>query len=425
MDQKELFFNESRLNFFGPLTGKYREVAISCLRNLYLRLNGPEADYSYHLTKKDIINIFVESVRNTPLMDDENDVEDAVMSNQERAGWMLRRFKDTGWIEEYMDSGKMQSAYRFTSSGRQFSVPFAHSSSEIITNTQHTRSTLAHLNIFKDQLNTGNVSADDLMIATKLSGEIIGDFNEIIEEIVEQRRDLISSVDREIQAAKEIGDNFFEFMEKRIIPDITIRFSQDSVERYKKDILDHLDNIRNQKDEVKAKIEHHLRKYNPNLLNPNRPSILIWALDRIEHRLTAACDVKMPELRTQTDSFIKRAQVLITHLASLNFGETESVSIFSLVKQLSNLSKNEIHSIMNDNRSRHLKLIVEMVNPEKVKPPKERHNREINTLLEEPSQTTTEEMRRAYIRQELSISFFDPCSHPPQQLARRIRGERA
>jgi len=89
---------------------------------------------------------------------------------------------------------------------------------------------LSHLQSFVTKLQTGTVSVGDLMIAAKLSGEIIGDFNEIIEEIVEQRRALIASVNREIQAAKQAGDNFFEFMEKRFMPDMFVRFSRDSVE---------------------------------------------------------------------------------------------------------------------------------------------------------------------------------------------------
>jgi hypothetical protein len=69
---------------------------------------------------------------------------------------------------------------------------------------------LSHLQSFVTKLQSGAVSVGDVMIAAKLSGEIIGDFNEIIEEIVEQRRALIASVNREIQAAKQAGDNFFE-----------------------------------------------------------------------------------------------------------------------------------------------------------------------------------------------------------------------
>ncbi len=379
---------------------------MSCIRNLYLRLNGPEADYSYHLTRADVMDIFVAGVRSAPALDD--DAPGAVetkMSVQDRAAWMLKKLSDAGWIEAYLDSGTMQTAYRFTAQGRQFAAPFAQRHTEIITNTQHTRSTLSHLQSFVTKMQAGAISVGDLMIAAKLSGEIISDFNEIIEEIVEQRRALIASVNREIQAAKQAGDNFFEFMEKRFIPDMFVRFNQDSVERYRNEILDLLDTIRGQSDTVKVAIEKDLRSNYPHLLKADRPSILIWALDLIEQRLTAACEVKIPELRAQTENFIRRARVLINHLASLAFGEIETDSVFSLVKRLSTFDAGDVGAILEDERSRLPRIHIGLVNPGKVKLPGKRVPRQIHTLLEKEARVQPEEQRLAYIRKELALAF--------------------
>ena len=406
MENPELFFKDRTIHFFGPLTGRFREMAVACIRNLYLRLNGPEADYSYHLTRKDVIDIFASSIRSAPALDDETPVSaEAKMSFQDRAVWMLKKLTNAGWIEAYMDSGNMQTAYRFTAHGRQFAAPFAQRHSEIITNTQHTRSTLSHLQSFVTKLHAEVISVGDLMIAAKLSGEIIGDFNEIIEEIVEQRRALIASVNREIQAAKQAGDNFFEFMEKRFVPDMSVRFSRDSVERYRNEILDLLDAIRSKSDDTKAAIEKELRIYYPHLLKADRPSILIWVLDLIEQRLTAACEVKIPELRAQTENFIRRARVLINHLASLAFGEIDTDSVFSLVKRLSGLEEADVWAILEDERSRPARIAIGMVNPGKVKLPGKRVKRHIRTLLEKDAHARPEAQRQAYIRQELALAF--------------------
>lgn len=401
-----MFFKDRTFHFFGPLTGRYREMAVSCIRNLYLRLNGPEADYSYHLTRVDVLDIFVSGIRSAPALDDDTPAAaEAKMSIADRAAWMLKKLVDAGWIEAYMDSGTMQTAYRFTAQGRQFAAPFAQRHSEIITNTQHTRSTLSHLQSFVTKLQADGLSVGDLMIAAKLSGEIIGDFNEIIEEIVEQRRALIASVSREIQAAKQAGDNFFEFMEKRFIPDMCVRFSRDSVERYRNEILDLLDAIRGQSDPTKAAIEKELRNSYPHLLRDGRPSILIWVLDLIEQRLTAACEVKIPELRAQTENFIRRAQVLINHLASLAFGEIDTDSVFSLVKRLSGFDAAEVQTILADERSRPARIAIGLVNPGKVKLPGKRVARQIHTLMEKDAHIRPEEERQAYIRQELALAF--------------------
>jgi len=406
MDIQQIFFKDKTFHFFSPLTGRYREMAVSCIRNLYLRLNGPEADYSYHLTRADVLDIFASSIRSAPALDDEMPVPvEAGVPPHERAAWMLKKLIQAGWIEAYMDSGTMQTAYRFTASGRQFAAPFAQRHSEIITNTQHTRSTLSHLQSFVTKMQAETISAGDLMIAAKLSGEIISDFNEIIEEIVEQRRALIASVNREIEAAKQAGDNFFEFMEKRFVPDMFVRFSRDSVERYRNEILDLLDTIRGQSDGAKAAIEKELRLYYPHLLKPGRASILMWVLDLIEQRLTAACEVKIPELRAQTENFIRRARVLINHLASLAFGEIDTGSVFSLIKRLSGLDAAEVQAILEDERSRPARIAIGLVNPAKVKLQGKRVPRHIHTLLEKEAHILPQARREAFIRQELALAF--------------------
>lgn len=406
MDNRKSFFSGRNINFFGPLTGRFREMAVACIRDLYLRLNGPEADYSYHLTRANVLDIFVSSIRVSPTLDDESPVgAQTNLSIDDRASWMLKKLTDAGWIEAYMDSGTMQTAYRFTASGRQFAAPFAQRHSEIITNTQHTRSTLSHLQSFVTKIRAGTISVGDLMIAAKLSGEIISDFNEIIEEIVEQRRALIASVNREIQAAKQAGDSFFEFMEKRFMPDMFVRFSRDSVERYRNEILDLLDQIRGQADDTKATIEKELRLYYPHLLKTDRPAILIWVLDLIEQRLTAACEVKIPELRAQTENFIRRAQVLINHLASLAFGEIATDSVFSLVKRLSGLAEADVRAVLEDDRSRLSRIGIRMVNPGRVKLPGRREQRHIRTCLEKNAHARPEELLQAHIRHELALAF--------------------
>ncbi len=425
MNRSELFYVGRRRDFFSPLTGKYREVVAACIRTLFRRLNGPEADYSYHVTRRDLIDIFAESVRTVPVLEgSENEAPESRMSAEERAAWVLRRLKETGWIEEYMDAGTMQTAYRFSAVGRQFAEPFAQHQSEIITNTQHTRSTLAHLQRFFAGLNQHPLPVNDLMIAAKLSGEIISDFNVIIEEIVEQRRDLIASVNQEIQTAKAAGENFFEFMEKRFVPDMTVRFSQDSVERYKNEILDILDDIRRQPDSLKAELEMELRRFFPNLLRPDRPSILLWALELIEHRLIAACEVKIPELRTQTENFIRRAQMLIDHLASLAFGEIEKHSVFALVQRLSRLDPETLQKVLSEDCSRLPRLTVKMVNPAKVVPPKERNRREIQTTLlqEKPAPTTA--FGQARIRQQLAMAFRIEAASVSDYVVRQLAGGR-
>jgi len=61
-----MFFSEQRIHFFKPLTGKYREQVVECLRLFYLRLYSAEADYGQSLKRKQLIEIFEEALVRTP-----------------------------------------------------------------------------------------------------------------------------------------------------------------------------------------------------------------------------------------------------------------------------------------------------------------------------------------------------------------------
>ena len=54
-----MFFEQNRVQFFRPLTSKYREQIIECLRELYRRLyTSSSADYGHALSRDDVIETF-------------------------------------------------------------------------------------------------------------------------------------------------------------------------------------------------------------------------------------------------------------------------------------------------------------------------------------------------------------------------------
>jgi len=417
------FFTGARSAFFVPLTGRYREITVNCIRSLYLRLNGPEADYSYNLNRGDILDIFVQCIREKPvLLEAQNaDAEDQELSAEAEATRAAssdsinparlardtyNKLKRCGWLEEYMDPGMMETAVRFSASGRQFAQPFAQQTNEIITNTQHTRSTLSHLRSFIDRIEQRNeISIADLMIATKQAFEIIADFNDLIEALVEKRRELMASVNREIQEAKQAGESFFEFMEKRFMPDIRFRFSADSVERYRHEIIDAVDKIRDLNKDAKIAIEKELRQAHPTLLTPERPLLLSWALDQIEHHVNMACDVKLPELRGETENFVRRAQALITHIASLSLGESDSESIFSIASRLAELNHIDVAAVFDHDQARFALMNVGLYNPGKIQPPMTAKRELMDTAFDEVINMDADARRQAYIRSQLERVF--------------------
>jgi len=434
------FFTASRSAFFVPLTGKYREITVNCIRSLYLRLNGPEADYSYNLNRKDILDIFVQCIREKPVLLDTQSADDESGENEDATAILLResnesidpakmardtysKLKRCGWLEEYMDPGMMETAVRFSASGRQFAQPFAQQHNEIITNTQHTRSTLSHLRTFIDRVeNRNEISAADLMIATKQAFEIIADFNDLIEALVEKRRELMASVNREIQEAKHAGESFFEFMEKRFMPDIRFRFSADSVERYRHEILDAIDKIRSLKKEAQIATEKELRQAHPTLLTAERPVLLTWALDQIEHHVSMACDVKLPELRAETENFVRRAQALITHIASLSLGESDSESIFSIAARLAELNNVDTKAVFEHPKARFSKLEVGLYNPGKIQAPLFSKKELMDTAFDEVVTMDPEARRQAYIRTHLERVFAVESAKISDYVVKQLAG---
>lgn len=49
--KRAMFFSDERAQFFKPLTGKYREQVVECLRLLHERPYSTQADYSESLKR--------------------------------------------------------------------------------------------------------------------------------------------------------------------------------------------------------------------------------------------------------------------------------------------------------------------------------------------------------------------------------------
>ena len=98
-----MFFFENRTHFFKPLTGKYREVSVECLRLLYQRLYTDLTDFGHVRNRDQIIDIFVEAITRAPLLDgDAADAEDEgrFKNQREFARYILNSLLEYGWIDK-------------------------------------------------------------------------------------------------------------------------------------------------------------------------------------------------------------------------------------------------------------------------------------------------------------------------------------
>ena len=307
-----MLFVESRTHFFRPLNGKYRAQVADCLSVFYERLYGAFADYSRSFTRDQVIEIFEEAIARSPVLDaDESDEFSAGPRTQrEQANWILSLLVDNGWLERHIDDATLQATYAFSRHGRLFTQPMVDSAGgRFRTRHRNTRNTR---NALKSFLDKGEVY--DLLDAYEYSERIVSDFSDVIAELDERRRQLVKEVESQ-QVVQRASDEFFDFMEKRFMPDVAIRLSADSVEKYRDEISDLIDQVKRKRRAFKAQAERDLRRAAPELLSDPNLSVLMAILDGIESRMHNASAVMLPALRQALNGFTRRADIIMRQLS--------------------------------------------------------------------------------------------------------------
>ena len=308
-----MFFADSYQHFFRPLTGKYREQVVECLRLLYERLYTTKADYGESLSREQILEIFSEALTRAPQLDSDGSAEPEgrFRGLREQSVWVLNSLVEFGWLEKLMDSATLTVSYPFSRRGRLFTQPLVElNSTRVRTRHRNTRNTLNSLEAFA---NRGEVY--DLIDAWEYSERIVADFTDMIAELEERKREMVREVEAQI-LVQQATDEFFSFMESRFQPDLAIRLSADSVEKHRDSIGRVIGQIRRKDNSKKAEWEKRLRQQLPELHGEGQ-SVLWLMLDTIEDRMRRACEVKLPALRQALQGFTKRAEIIIRQLSYL------------------------------------------------------------------------------------------------------------
>lgn len=310
MDRSEFFIGD-RLHFFRPLTGKYREQVMACLRGLYARLYSSLADYSRIVQRDLVLEVFQEVITRTPVLDDpEDDTAQPVRGDREQAVWMLNLLLEYGWLERHVDEVTLTSTYAFSRIGRLFTQPMHElEGGRFRTRHRNTRNTCNALRSFLEKH-----EASDLLDAYEYSERIVSDFSDVIAELEERKRELLRDVEAQ-QLVQRAADEFFDFMEKRFMPDLAVRFSEDSVIKYREELDGLLRRARAQRRDTKANVERELRRIAPELVPGPRDSLYLHVLNQIESRLHSAADVMLPALRSALHGFTRRADILLRQLS--------------------------------------------------------------------------------------------------------------
>lgn len=377
-----MFFEDTRHNFFSPVTGKYRELAVQCLRLLYQRLYTDLRDYGYSLNREQLMDIFLEAIARAPVLDlggeseidcDPDIKEGRFKSPRELATFILNRLMEFGWIEKQVDDATLQSTFGFSRVGRLFTQPFIEiDSARVRTRHRNTRNTRNSLKAFVD---SGEVH--DLLDACEYSERIISDFTDIITELEERKRQLVREVEAR-QLVQQASEEFFDFMEKRFQPDIAVRLSADSVEKYRDEIGELVTKIRRKRKEWKSEVEFKLRQLMPDQVAPGQS--LLWnLLDAIDARLRNASEVMLPALRRALHSFTQRADIIMRQLSFLSTQQNNNV--LELCQQLSALKPKEQSARLNAAGDLLLSVRAGFVDPSQVRLQAARAQRVVDSRL--------------------------------------------
>ncbi|WP_250462418.1 Wadjet anti-phage system protein JetA family protein [Microbulbifer litoralis] len=394
-----MFFEDRYQHFFRPLTGKYREQVVECLRLLYERLYTAKADYGESLVREQILEIFGEALTRAPQLEGEDGdaeyTEGRFRNLREQAVWVLNSLVEYGWLEKLVDSATLSVTYPFSRRGRLFTQPLVElNSTRVRTRHRNTRNTLNALEAF-----AGRGEVYDLIDAWEYSERIVADFTDMIAELEERKRELVREVEAQI-LVQQATDEFFSFMESRFQPDLAIRLSADSVEKHRDSIDRVIGQIRRKKNEQKAEWERRLRQLLPELAVEGQ-SILWMMLDTIEDRMRRACEVKLPALRQALHGFTKRAEIIIRQLSYL---QSSSEGAFSeLCQELGSADdRGELLEQLGEAMST---FQLRLFDPKQVQLWQRSRRQPVNTRVQENAPLEAENRREILLQQLLDQAF--------------------
>ncbi len=394
-----MFFTDQQTQFFRPLTGKYREQIVECLRLLYTRLYSAQADYSRIVMREQVVETFQEVITRTPLLDlNEDETGLPVRNEREQANWILNLLMEHGWIERQVDEATLQSSYAFTRVGRLFTQPMVEATGgRFRTRHRNTRNTRNALQSFVAR---GEVY--DLLDAYEYSERIISDFSDVIAELEERKRQLVREVESQ-QLVQRASDEFFDFMEKRFMPDLAVRLSADSVEKYRDEIQALIGKARRKQKDFKGNAERALRKAAPELLQDSKASLYWMILDGIESRMHSASEIMLPALRSALHGFTRRADIIIRQLSFSCSGRQSELA--PICQKLSELSGEEQSKRLAATADALAGINIGFVEPGLTKLRSNPIHRVVNTGVEEHGMLDKETRRRLYIEQAMERAF--------------------
>ncbi|PWK53692.1 Wadjet anti-phage system protein JetA family protein [Pleionea mediterranea] len=395
-----MFFEHKQKDFFRPFISKYREQIADCLQALYAQLYTIQADYESINTREKIIALFQETVTRSPVIESnlEDDTNLPTKSDREQANWVMNSLLEYGWLEKQVDEATLQSSYAFTRVGRLFTQAIVETNGAAYrTRHRNTRNVRNALNMFVEQ---GDVY--DLLDAFEYSERIISDFSDTIAELDERKRQLVKEVEAQ-QLVEKASEEFFEFMEKRFMPDLSIRLSADSVEKWRDEIQESINKARRKRKEFKTQAETSLRKVAPELIEQDNTSVFLNLLERIEQRIHRASEIMLPALRQSLHGFTRRADIIMRQLSFSAQGRQSDIA--EICQSLSQQPEQVVDQKLEAAGNVLAQINVGFFDPQQVRLFQRHKKRVVDSRAEESGSMDESARKDLYIRQSVERAF--------------------
>lgn len=323
------FFVGKREQFFRPLTHGDRECCAAVLRSLYDRVQGPNADYSEALTRDLVLTIVFQALTNPSLRGVVFEPGRTISAEDERtyAGELLRKLKEHGWIEDYKDPIDLKPTLKMTRAGKEVS--------EVLSNLDNSRARTRQRNMRSAKKALAAFAAgqdiDELLDGYDFAARVVQD----LQDDIEYFRLLIQSLTREALEQKVAWSEFNEFIEKRFAKEYAVRLVADSAERHRGQIVELLDQIRLMPEPIRLGVDANLLQRASWLESQVQSrSPILWLCDRMESMVEAACNLKLPMLRSEMNNYVRRFTSLLRQALSLDYSATSSLGrAMSLLKE--------------------------------------------------------------------------------------------
>jgi hypothetical protein len=185
------------------------------------------------------------------------------------------------------------------------------------------------------------------------------------------------------------------------MPDLAVRFSEDSVIKYREELDGLLRRARAQRRETKAAVERELRRIAPELVTGPRDSVYVQVLNQIESRLHSAAETMLPALRNSLHAFTRRADIL---LRQLSFSQASQHLLLDAFEELSKRTPQAQESAFAASAEHMSVLEVGFVDPDSLRIYNTERRRVVDRSIES-AQDDPQARRRLFIEQALERAF--------------------